>query len=235
MHRSSSIAWHGPSETPGVGGECGLRVKRRNYTLPSQQQKCGDYISDHHMELTCHRMWPAQTGVHGQGLTPNQRAGGSQRLQMQIEIQGMLQPGSHHHWSAQAGLWIVALRRRDRKHVGEGWRSDCKRRQDLISCSSSLGSCSSSSALPQSVWCCLWEDQSWDFFHSGGMFLLWGSGGETMVKKVLEKKMKVWGSLHVPAAAVSQLKEQNPVASEKQLKTTSMRDWAWQTEMVLVC
>lgn len=47
-----------------------------------------------------------------------------------------------------------------------------------------------------------------------------------MVKKVLEKKMKVWGSLHVPAAAVSQLKEQNPVASEKQLKTTSMRDWA---------
>lgn len=36
--------------------------------------------------------------------------------------------------------------------------------------------------------------------------------------------MRVRGSLHVPAAAVNELREQNPVAPEKQLKTTSIRD-----------
>lgn len=54
-------------------------------------------------------MRPAQTAVHGQGLTPNQRAGGPQPLQVQMETQGILQAGSHHHLPAQAGLRIVAL------------------------------------------------------------------------------------------------------------------------------
>lgn len=94
---------------PGVGGECGLCVKRRNHTLPSRQRRCGDCISDDHVELTCHRMRPAQTAVHGQ-VTPNQRAGGSQPLQVQMETQGILQPGSHHCLLPQARLRIVVLR-----------------------------------------------------------------------------------------------------------------------------
>jgi len=50
--------------------------------------------------------------------------------------------------------------------------------------------------------------------------------GETSVKKILEKKGRVRELLHVPAAAINQLEEQNPVASGKWLKTTSVVDWA---------
>lgn len=111
MHRLSSIACHGPSRTLGVGGEYGSCVKRRNRTFSSRQRRCGNCIRDHHVELTCHRMQPAQTAVHGQQLSANQRAGSSQPLQVQTETQGILQPGSRNCLSAQARLQIVALRR----------------------------------------------------------------------------------------------------------------------------
>ena len=143
----------------------------------------------------CRRVWPAQTAAHGQGVTPNQGTGSAQPFQVQMEIQRILQPGSHHRLSAQARLWMVVLRRKGRKFVGGGWRSDCRRRQEFISGSSSLVSSSSSSALPQRRWCCLREDWSWDiyFFHSGRMFLLWGSGEKPRWKKSWRKKEE-WGS-----------------------------------------
>lgn len=118
------------------------------------------------------------------------------------------------------------------KHYG---KAIVKMKQDLISFSSSLESCSSPSASPQSGWCCMWEDQRYLFFSFWWHVFAMRQWGRNHCEKISEEINESEGIAACSSAAISDLKEQNPVAPVKQLKTTIIRDWAWETETALVC
>lgn len=183
--------------------------------------------------------WPALTAVLGQGLTPNQRVGASQLLQVQMKTQGIIQPGSYHHSLAQAWeqgqkTW-EEVQGGNRKHRKQDGVAIAKRKQDFVSFSSSLESCSSPSASPQSGWCCLWEDQRYLFFSFWWDVFVMRQWGRNHSEKISAEINESEGIAACSSAAINELKEQNPVAPVKQLKTTITRHWAWETETALVC
>lgn len=153
---------------------------------------CGDCFHDHHVQVTCHGTWPVSTAVHGQGLTPNQRVGASQPLQVQMKFQGIIQPGSHHHPLAQA--W-----KREQKTWKKCRVKTCST-ENMMEKQLQKGNRILSPSLP--AWraaahpvlhpkvggaaCGMIRDIY--FSHSGEMFLLWGSGGEIIVKKIRRNK-----------------------------------------------
>lgn len=110
-----------------------------------------------------------------------------------------------------------------RKHDGE---AIAKMKQDLTSFSSSLESCSSPSASPQSGWCCTWEDQTYLFFSFQWDVFVMRQWGRNHSEKNSEEINESEGIAACSSAAINDLKEQNPVALVKQLKTTIIRDWA---------
>lgn len=186
---ASSIACHHPSQTNEAGGEHGSSVKQRNHTRPSHS---GDVTTASVITITRHRVQPAQAAVHGQGRTSNQLAGSSQPLQGQMEMQETVQLVSHPCLLAQARLWAVALRtgtestwEDDGEVIAEGDRT-------LYPAPPAWGA-AVHLALHSKVGDAACGSRGIYFSHSGGMFVLRGSGGETMMKKFLEKKGE-WGS-----------------------------------------
>lgn len=183
-------------------------------------------------------LWPACTVVHGQGLNAKRKSWCST-----ASLSAHENPADNSAWflssfigtSLRTGTENVGKvqgeNMKHRKHDGE---AIAKRKQDLISSSSSLESCSSPSSSLQSGWCCSWEDQRYLFFSFWWDVFVMRQWGRNHSEKNSEEINESEGIAACSTAAINELKEQNPVVPVKQLKTTIIRDWAWETETALV-